>query len=76
MLYQVLRHDVMARYDWLVDFGDVAPQIPQWHQQPTPVGRLHRHLVRPVIADDLPIGASFGSPNWNINLMLGSEEVA
>jgi hypothetical protein len=51
----------MARYDWLVDFGDAAPQIPSRYQQPTPAGRLHRHLIRPVIADDLPAGASIGS---------------
>jgi hypothetical protein len=53
----------MARYDWLVDFGDAAPQIPSRYQQPTPAGGLHRHLmhlIRPVIADDLPAGASFG----------------
>ena len=75
MLYQVFRPKVMARYDWLVDFGDVAPQTPQWHQQPASTGRLHWHLIRPVIADDLPVGASFGSSNHNINLMLGSEKV-
>ena len=50
----------MARYDWLVDFGDAAPQIPSQYQQPTPAGRLHRHPIRPVIADDLPAGAGFG----------------
>ena len=52
---------VTGRYDRLVDFGDVAPQIPLRYQQPTPAGRLHRHLIRPVIADDLPAGASIGS---------------
>ena len=56
MLHQVLRPKIMARYDWLVDFGDVTPQIPSRYQQPTPIGRLHRHLIRPVIAGDLPIG--------------------
>jgi len=61
MLHQVSRPDIMARYDWLVDFGDVAPQIPSRYQQPTPAGRLHRHPIRPVIADDLPAGASIGS---------------
>jgi hypothetical protein len=44
--------------DWLVDFGDAAPQIPSRYQQPAPAGRLHRHLIRPVIADDLPVGAT------------------
>ena len=58
VLRQVSRLDIMARYDWLVDFGDVAPQIPPQYQQPTPGGRLHRHLIRPVIADDLPTGAT------------------
>jgi len=58
MLHQVSRLDIMARYDWLVDFGDAAPQIPSRYQQPTPTGRLHRHLIRPVIADDLPVGAT------------------
>jgi hypothetical protein len=44
--------------DWLVDFRDAAPQIPARYQQPAPAGRLHRHLIRPVIADDLPVGAT------------------
>jgi hypothetical protein len=52
---------VTGRYDRLVDFGDAAPQIPSRYQQPAPAGRLHRHLIRPVIADDLPAGASIGS---------------
>jgi hypothetical protein len=52
---------VTGRYDRLVDFGDAAPQIPFRYQQPTPAGRLHRRLIRPVIADDLPAGASIGS---------------
>ena len=55
----------------MVDFGDVAPKIPFRYQQPTPAGRLHRHLIRPVIADDLPAGATrVDCLRWYIYLAL------
>ncbi len=70
MLHQVSRPDIMARYDWLVDFGLSALRHHHGISSLLPREGFTDIPLRPVITDDLPVGVSFGIVNTSTVFLL------